>query len=67
MYRGHKIVTVLQITRLPFLVLSLLCAYPFFCLQLTLPTGKAGGFLFQPLQHLRTPYGIATSYTVSTS
>lgn len=34
---------------------------------LTLPTAKAGGFLFQPLLHWLIPYGIATSYTVSTS
>ena len=35
--------------------------------HLTLPTAKAGGFLFQPLLHWLIPYGIATSYTVSTS
>ena len=34
---------------------------------LTLPTAKAGGFLFLPLLHWRIPYGTAMSYTVSTS
>ena len=34
---------------------------------LTLPTAKAGGFLFLPLLHWLIPHGIATSYTVSTS
>ena len=38
--------------------------HPFF---LTLPTAKAGGFLFLPLLHWRIPYGTAMSYTVSTS
>ena len=40
---------------------------PFYYFDLTLPTAKAGGFLFQPLLHWLIPYGIATSYTVSTS
>ena len=40
--------------------------YCFFA-QLTLPTAKAGGFLLQPLLHWLIRYGIATSYTVSTS
>ena len=34
---------------------------------LTLPTAKAGGFLFLPLLHWQIPYGTAMSYTVSTS
>ena len=35
--------------------------------KLTLPTAKAGGFLFLPLLHWQIPYGTAMSYTVSTS
>ena len=35
--------------------------------NLTLPTAKAGGFLFLPLLHWQIPYGTAMSYTVSTS
>ena len=35
--------------------------------DLTLPTAKAGGFLFLPPLHWRLPYGTAMSYTVSTS
>ena len=33
---------------------------------LTLPTAKAGGFLFLPPLHWQIPYGTAMSYTVST-
>jgi len=36
-------------------------------LILTLPTAKAGGFLFLPLLHWLMPYSILMSYTVSTS
>ena len=35
-------------------------------LLLTLPTAKAGGFLFLPPLHWQIPYGTAMSYTVST-
>lgn len=35
--------------------------------NLTLPTAKSGGFLLPPPLHWRMPYGIAMSYTVSTS
>ena len=35
-------------------------------LLLTLPTAKAGGFLFLPPVHWQIPYGTAMSYTVST-
>ena len=34
--------------------------------KLTLPTAKAGGFLFLPPLHWQIPYGTAMSYTVST-
>ena len=34
--------------------------------MLTLPTAKAGGFLFLPPLHWQIPYGTAMSYTVST-
>lgn len=34
--------------------------------NLTLPTAKAGGFLFLPPLHWQIPYGTAMSYTVST-
>ena len=34
--------------------------------RLTLPTAKAGGFLFLPPLHWQIPYGTAMSYTVST-
>ena len=34
--------------------------------SLTLPTAKAGGFLFLPPLHWQIPYGTAMSYTVST-
>ena len=34
--------------------------------KLTLPTVKAGGFLFLPPLHWQIPYGTAMSYTVST-
>lgn len=37
-----------------------------FVSQLTLPTAKAGGFLFLPPLHWQIPYGTAMSYTVST-
>ena len=43
---------------------AIIAFHPFF---LTLPTAKAGGFLFLPLLHWRIPYGTAMSYTVSTS